>query len=141
MTTPTQAPIDWPDPTPEMLASPQFKAIWRCIKHWDIIVPDAYQGYCRATGNHVRSILDALAASQVGYGEPQGIGFQADLCEPNTAQVRELKPSALWARSEYLDTVEADKREAAAQVGEPEIEKLKHDIERYMQIANDASRS
>lgn len=56
-------PLDnprWPDPTPEMLASPEFEAVWQCIKRWDINVPDAYVGYCGATGNHVRAILDAL---------------------------------------------------------------------------------
>lgn len=51
----------WPDPTPEMLATPEFEKIWQCIKRWDINVPDAYAGYCGATGNHVRAILDALA--------------------------------------------------------------------------------
>jgi hypothetical protein len=50
----------WPDPTPEMLASPEFEAVWQCIKGWDIGVPDAYVGYCGPTGNHVRAILDAL---------------------------------------------------------------------------------
>ena len=55
-----QHPIPWPDPTPEMLDSPRFNAIWHCIKSWDINVPEAYGGYCGATGNHVRAILDAL---------------------------------------------------------------------------------
>lgn len=54
-------PIPWPAPTPEMLKSPEFEAVWMCIKKWDINVPDAYAGYCGATGNHVRAILDALA--------------------------------------------------------------------------------
>lgn len=53
-------PRPWPDPSPEMLASPQFEAVWNCIKKWDINVPDAYAGYTGATGNHVRAILDAL---------------------------------------------------------------------------------
>ena len=52
--------IEWPDPTPEMLKSPLFNVIWDTIKHWDIAVPDAYAGYCGATGNHVRAIYDAL---------------------------------------------------------------------------------
>jgi len=52
--------IPWPDPTPEMLADPQFNAIWNCIKSWDINVPAAYSGYCGANGNHARAILDAL---------------------------------------------------------------------------------
>jgi hypothetical protein len=50
----------WPDPTQEMLDRPDFMAIWKCIKSWDIHVPGVYEGYCGATGNHVRAILDAL---------------------------------------------------------------------------------
>lgn len=57
---PHRATIAWPDPTPEMLNDPQFEAIWQCIKSWDINVPEVYGGYCHATGNHVRAILDAL---------------------------------------------------------------------------------
>jgi hypothetical protein len=52
--------LPWPDPTPEMLRTPRFEAVWQCIKKWDINVPNAYGGYCGATGNHVRAILDAL---------------------------------------------------------------------------------
>lgn len=52
--------IDWPDPTPEQLASPLFDAIWSAIRTWDINVPGAYGGYCGATGNHVRAILDEI---------------------------------------------------------------------------------
>lgn len=52
--------IPWPGPTPEMLISPEFEAVWLCIRKWDINVPDAYAGYCGATGNHVRAILDAI---------------------------------------------------------------------------------
>jgi hypothetical protein len=54
----------WPDPTPEMLADPHFEAVWQCIRWWDIGVPMVYRGYCAATGNHVRAILDALAKAQ-----------------------------------------------------------------------------
>jgi hypothetical protein len=43
-----------------MLQTPEFEAIWQCIKTWDIHVPGAYFGYSGATGNHVRAILDAL---------------------------------------------------------------------------------
>lgn len=39
-----------PDPTDEMLASPQFEAIWNVIKSWDVNVPEAYSGYCGANG-------------------------------------------------------------------------------------------
>lgn len=55
---------EWPDPTPEMLDSPEFEAVWNCIKKWDIAVPGAYSGYSGATGNHVRAILDALMAER-----------------------------------------------------------------------------
>jgi len=54
---------DWPDPTPEMMATPDFEKVWQCIKSWDINVPAAYGGYCGATGNHVRAILDALKSN------------------------------------------------------------------------------
>lgn len=61
-TTTPEAPGDvpWPDPTPEMLNTPEFNAIWDCIKRWDINAPSVHRGYCGATGNHVRAILDAL---------------------------------------------------------------------------------
>jgi hypothetical protein len=51
---------EWPDPTAEMLETPEFNAVWQVIKAWDINVPEAYEGYCGATGNHVRAVLDAL---------------------------------------------------------------------------------
>ena len=50
----------WQDPTPEMLKDPMFDAIWNVLRTWDISVPEAYDGYCGATGNHVRAILDAV---------------------------------------------------------------------------------
>jgi hypothetical protein len=53
--------IPWLSPTEEMLKTPEFEAIWQCIKSWDVNVPEAYSGYCGANGNHVRAILDALA--------------------------------------------------------------------------------
>ena len=57
-----RGPLDtMPGPSTEMLASPEFEAVWQVIKSWDINVPSAYQGYMGATGSHVRAILDALA--------------------------------------------------------------------------------
>jgi len=50
----------WLDPTPEMLESEEFDAIWQVIKTWDVNVPEAYDLYCNANGNHVRAILDGL---------------------------------------------------------------------------------
>ncbi len=55
-----EAVIDWPDPSPEMVESSEFNAIWEVIKKWDIAVPEAYDGYCGAMGNHVRAILDGM---------------------------------------------------------------------------------
>lgn len=55
--------IEWPDPSEEMVQSPEFEAIWEVIKKWDIAVPEAYFGYCGATGNHVRAILDGMDRS------------------------------------------------------------------------------
>lgn len=54
-------PISWPDPSPEDLNSSEFETIWQIIKTWDINVPEAYNGYCGASGNHVKAILDALS--------------------------------------------------------------------------------
>lgn len=52
----------WPDPTPEMMKSLEFNAIWDLIKTWDINVPeiDGEGVYSGATGNHVRAIIDAI---------------------------------------------------------------------------------
>lgn len=50
----------WADPTPEMLKTSEFEAVWQCIKSWDINVQGTYTGYMGATGNHVSAILDAL---------------------------------------------------------------------------------
>lgn len=52
----------WPHPTEEDLQSEAFARVWECIKGWDVNVSDVYAGYCGATGNHVRAILDALGA-------------------------------------------------------------------------------
>ncbi len=51
------------DATPEMIETPEFKAIYDCIKTWDINVPEAYGGYCAANGSHVRAIIEALRKS------------------------------------------------------------------------------
>ncbi len=53
------------DPLPEELNTPEFNAVWDCIKHWDIgilqnIYPDGGRTYGGATENHVVAILDAL---------------------------------------------------------------------------------
>ena len=48
------------DPKPEELKAPEFNVVWDCIKSWDINVPQEYEGYCGATGNHVCAILDAI---------------------------------------------------------------------------------
>jgi len=62
--------IPWPDPTPEMLESPEFEAVWGAIKTWDIEVPGTSPpGYSGATGNHVRAILDALGKVNDGREE------------------------------------------------------------------------
>ena len=52
------------DPLPEELGTPEFNAVWECIKEWDIGLPEDNEGghqlYSGATGNHVVAILDAL---------------------------------------------------------------------------------
>lgn len=64
------AKTPWPDPTPEMLDDPLFDAIWQVIKSWDINVPAQYPGYCGATGNHARAILDAVRSAEFQSAPP-----------------------------------------------------------------------
>ncbi len=60
------------DPNPEEIESLEFKAVWECIKGWDIstgldkddVGNDLYSG---ATGNHVVAILDALKGACVKH--------------------------------------------------------------------------
>ena len=49
-----------PDPTEEELRDPRFLAIWEVSKTWDVNVPEWYQGYMYALGNHAVAILRAL---------------------------------------------------------------------------------
>jgi len=60
--------IPWPDPTPEQLNSFWFNRIWDVIKTWDINVPEVYEGYCGATGNHVVAILNAISSKAMASG-------------------------------------------------------------------------
>ena len=53
------------DPLPEEINTLEFNAVWNCIKHWDIGLPqdvteDGGQLYSNATGNHVVAILNTL---------------------------------------------------------------------------------
>lgn len=54
-----------PNPTEEDLQRKDFNMIWEVIKTWDINIPDAYEGYCGATGSHVMVILNALRFKQL----------------------------------------------------------------------------
>ena len=90
----------WLGPTPAMLADPRFEAIWRVIKSWDINVPHAYQGYCGATGNHVRAILAALS------GDSSTVEIAADVIYMSTIepQIDRIK---LDGRIWMIETVRA----------------------------------
>lgn len=55
----------WPDPKPEDLNKEDFNLVWECIKTWDINVPEVYDGYTTATGNHVISILFATGQRSI----------------------------------------------------------------------------
>ncbi len=57
------------DPLPEEIDTPEFNAVWDCIRRWDIGLPwdihkSGGQLYSGATGNHVVAILDALRGVQ-----------------------------------------------------------------------------
>lgn len=51
---------NYEDPPEWILDDPMFVAIWKEIKSWDINVPQEYDGYCGATGNHVMAIYNAI---------------------------------------------------------------------------------
>lgn len=53
-----------PAPTDETLSTPEFNAVWDCIKTWDIAVPESYDGYMGAIGNHVQAILNAIGKAK-----------------------------------------------------------------------------
>ncbi len=58
--------IELPDPTPEMMKSDEFNAIWNLIKTWDIGIPevDGEGLHTGATGNHVCAIINAINKSR-----------------------------------------------------------------------------
>jgi len=58
----------WRNPLPEEIETPEFEAVWNCIKKWDIATGldkdnNGNNLYCGATGNHVVAILDSLLDS------------------------------------------------------------------------------
>ena len=58
------------DPLPYELDLPEFNAVWRAIRNWDIgrptaITKDGGQLYAGATGTDVVTILDALRANGI----------------------------------------------------------------------------
>lgn len=55
-----------PSPTLEERDTPLFNAIWGEIRSWDINVPEYYDGYCSATGSHVKMVLDAIKRELAG---------------------------------------------------------------------------
>lgn len=59
-------PHDLPAPTREMIYTPEFEAVWQCIKGW--VIKESSAGMsCGAMGSHVRAILDALAKVPRGW--------------------------------------------------------------------------
>ena len=49
-----------PNPSTCEINSPEFEAIWKIIKNWDIGAKDYYSGYTSGNGSHVKLILDEL---------------------------------------------------------------------------------
>jgi len=83
---------EWLDPTPAMLESAEFDAIWQVIKTWDINVPDVYAGYCGATGNHVRAILDGLNLMTFTQKKlEKSEAFHVEACGAHQAHIDELE--------------------------------------------------
>lgn len=51
---------DMPTPSLRTRNSKRFDRIFKLIYHWDINVPEYYEGYCCGNGSHVQLILDAI---------------------------------------------------------------------------------
>lgn len=60
----SKPPAAYPNPTPEQLKSKEFEAVWQLMKSWDIAVPEWYDGYTGAMGNHVAAVLKAIAEAK-----------------------------------------------------------------------------
>lgn len=98
---------EWPAPTAEMLASAEFEAVWQCIKKWDINVPDAYEGYCGANGNHVRAILDALRRADCRIEPPSDKEAYWRENVRLDAQNAELRAEIALLRAEKIEMADA----------------------------------
>jgi hypothetical protein len=72
-------PPNWPKPTPDMLASPEFNAVWEAIKDWDINVPNVYAGYCGASAT-----MCALSSTRSTHAKRLIV---LDLCDERLAMV------------------------------------------------------
>lgn len=73
------------DPTPDEIKTPEFNAIWRCIKNWDIGIPEdvteeGHQLYSEATGNHVVAIIDALRKMVIEEWHKEHTDYYVDEC-------------------------------------------------------------
>jgi len=60
---------NYQDPTEDDMRDPEFKAIWEEIKSWDINIPEEYNGYCGASGNHAMAIKNALKKARAEIRE------------------------------------------------------------------------
>jgi hypothetical protein len=77
------------DPSPEELESPRFNAIWNAIKAWDI-QRQSGEGYARATGADVCTILDAVDAPRPTFEQwwnHNGHGWEHGRAEYNLAKL------------------------------------------------------
>jgi hypothetical protein len=104
-----------PDPTPEMLETPEFNAVWNVIKGWDV----DHGGGMRsgATGNDARAILDALDALEPKLKPISGAEFvdgMEEAISQRNAEVDALVNAALRVRADYAWTAGVSLASAAA---------------------------
>jgi hypothetical protein len=71
---------DYTSPSDEMLQDILWNAIWEAIKGWDINVPDEYEGYMGATGNHATTIYKNIERSLFNSSIPVKLTQEGDEC-------------------------------------------------------------
>jgi hypothetical protein len=98
------------DPSPEMLESSQFQAIWQIIKNWDIgFIEGPPYGRMGANGNHVAMILHALATPpESKQFQHQADNWRKEIRECDAKVDEAYRQGALEALDEAIELFKED---------------------------------